>query len=210
MGLESKIAEPLIGSLKSRLLDSGTRQLMSTHGATVRRLSTKYGLDWRLVLAVIRAESQFDTSAKSPKGADGLMQIMPETGAEVARALEIDVMAGPSNNIHAGIFYLRRLHDMFPSAPPEDRIKLTLAAYNAGVGRIYDAQDVAAYLEGDPNSWTSVRDALPLLSKRYYTLHKGIWEDDKPRGGWFGSSRETVAYVNKVLGYYDEYRLVLS
>ena len=105
---------------------------------------------------------------------------------------------------------MKRLYDLFRSADEPDRLRLTLAAYNSGVGRIYDAQDVAAYLQENPNTWGSVRDALPLLSKRYYTLHKNIWAKERPRSGWFGSSRETVAYVDRIMNYYDEYRLVLN
>jgi membrane-bound lytic murein transglycosylase F len=191
-------------------LDSETRAILRSYGATIRKYSEKYDLDWRLILAVMKAESRFVVEAESHKGASGLMQIMPVTGEEVARVLAIEDMAHPKNNIHAGVFYLRRLYNLFDGVEQSDRIKLTLAAYNAGIGRVYDAQEVAAYFHDDPTRWKAVKDALPLLSKRYYTLHKSVWSSEKPRNGWFGSSRQTLVYVERIMGYYDEYRTVLN
>lgn len=192
-------------------LDQPTRKILESYGTTIKNYSREYRLDWRLVLAVMKQESRFSAEAESERGASGLMQIMPQTGEEVGRNLAIEDMAHPMNNIRGGIFYLSKLYDMFDGASEEDRVRLTLGAYNAGIGRIYDAQDVAAYLQDNPRKWQSVRDALPLLSKRYYTLHRSVWNQEKPRtAGWFGSSRQTLAYVDKVMGYYDEYKLVLN
>ncbi len=194
----------------NQTLDPGTRTLLSSYGGTIREISREYGLDWRLVLAVMKQESRFFAEAESHRGAQGLMQIMPSTGEEVGKHLEIENVVEPLNNIRAGVYYLKKLYSMFEGVPEEDRIRLTLAAYNAGIGRIYDAQELAAYLNDNPRLWPSVRDALPLLSKRYYTLHKNVWPQEKPRTGWFGNSRQTLAYVDHVMNYYDEYRLVLN
>lgn len=192
-------------------IDQPTKRILESYGSTIRGYSKEYGFDWRLVLAVMKQESRFMADAESYRGAAGFMQIMPATSEEVSKSLAIEDMAHPLNNIRGGIYYLSRLYDMFEGADEEDRLRLTLAAYNAGAGRIYDAQDVAAYFKDNPQKWQSVRDALPLLSKRYYTLHKNIWDQEKPRAaGWFGSSRQTLAYVEKVMEYYDEYRLMLN
>jgi hypothetical protein len=199
-----------IGSVGSQLLDPSTRSLIHEYGRTIKEYAKAYGIDWRLVLAVIEAESGFQWDAESHKGAVGLMQLMPATSAELDARLDIEVLADPDDNIHGGVYYLRKLYDMFDGAEPSDRIMLTLAAYNAGVGRVYDAQLVGAYLHEDPTKWETVRDALPLLSKRYYTLHKNIWEEGRPKAGWFGNAGETVAYVGKTMECYDEYRLILN
>ncbi len=191
-------------------LDGPTRQVIQSYGPTIKNYARKYGFDWRLVLAVMRAESNFLDSAESHRGAYGLMQIMPTTQEEVARVLNIEDIAAPHNNIRAGLFYLSKLHRMFDEGDENDRIRLALAAYNAGPGRVMDAQDVARYLKADYTSWTAVKDALPLLSKRYYTLHSNIWPDQRPRSGVFGGYRETVTYVDKIMNYYDQYRLVLN
>ena len=191
-------------------VDPATRSIVRSYGSTIRRYADKYGFDWRLVVAIMKVESGFSIDAESEKGASGLMQIMPATSHEVGQKLDIEDMAHPMNNIHGGIYYLGRLYRLFESADQDDRVRLTLAAYNAGAGRVYDAQEVVAYFQENPTKWQAVRDALPLLSKRYYTLHKNIWTQEKPRSGWFGSSRETIAYVEKIMRYYDGYRQTLN
>jgi membrane-bound lytic murein transglycosylase F len=133
------------------------------------------------------------------------------TSDEVGRILDIKDMAHPKNNIHGGVYYLHRLYGLFETAEENERIKLAVAAYNAGPGRIYDAQELAAYLQDNPRSWEDVKEVLPLLSKRYYTLHENVWPDGRPKiAGWFGSSKETITYVDRVMGYYEEYKGVLN
>jgi hypothetical protein len=51
---------------------------------------------------------------------------------------------------------------------------------------------------------------LPLLSKRFYTLHRSVWGQDRPKSGWFGNAAETVRYVDSVMEYYDDFRLALN
>jgi soluble lytic murein transglycosylase-like protein len=80
-----------------------------------------------LVRAVIQAESAFNPRAVSPKGALGLMQLMPATAAEYG----VSDAFNPSENIAAGVKYLRRLLDKY-----EGRVELALAAYNAGPGAV--------------------------------------------------------------------------
>jgi membrane-bound lytic murein transglycosylase F len=180
------------------------------HGAAMRRYAERYGFDWRLILAMVRQESGFTSDALSHKGALGLMQIMPLTGEQLAKSLDLEDTSDPEDNLRAGVYYLKTLYDLFEGVEDPDRIKLTLAAYNAGIGRIYDAQELAAYLHDNPGRWQAIRDALPLLSKRFYTLHKNVWEQEKPKAGWFGNAKETIGYVERVINRYDEYRLVLN
>jgi membrane-bound lytic murein transglycosylase F len=191
-------------------LDAGTQKVVDLYGPVVKDYARKYGFDWRLILAIMKQESRFSPDAVSHRGAYGLMQIMPVTAEEVTRSLSLDDVAHPRNNIRGGVFYLRRMYDLFDGADAADRLKLSLAAYNAGMGRVYDAQEVAAYMHEDPSSWESIKESLPLLSKRYYTLHRNIWQDERPPAGWFGSSKETVAYVESVMEFYDEYRALLN
>jgi membrane-bound lytic murein transglycosylase F len=192
------------------LLDPTTLEVVKKYGPTIRASAVKYSLDWRLVLAMMRQESRFLPDARSHKGAMGLMQLMPLTAEEISRDIKSNDISHPSENIRGGVFYLRRLYDAFEGVSESERMKLALAAYNAGIGRIYDAQEVAAYFHDDPGNWQSIKGALPLLSKRYYTLHRNIWEQEKPKAGWFGNGAETVAYVDNVIQYYDEFRLLLN
>ncbi len=191
-------------------LDPDLRSFLKDHGATVKKQAARYGFDWRLILAMVRQESRFTSEAVSHKGAAGLMQLMPSTGEEVARRLSLDDVEHPEDNIKGGVFYLKTLYGLFAGVDEPDRTKLALAAYNAGIGRIYDAQEIAAYMNENPTRWSAVRDALPFLSKRFYTLHKNVWDQDKPKSGWFGNSRETVQYVDNVIQTYDELRMLLN
>jgi len=191
-------------------IDPQTEKIIRKFGPSIKKYSARYGFDWRLVLAIMKQESRFHGGAESHRGASGLMQIMPGTEEEVARKLAVDDLSHPENNIRGGIFYLRKLYDLFEGGDETDRLKLTLAAYNAGPSRIYDAQDLAVYLQEQPLRWQPVKDALPLLSKRFYTLHRDVWAGGKPRSGWFGGARETTHYVDAVIAYYDDYREVLN
>jgi len=89
----------------------------------IKQAARKHGLDSSLIKAVIRAESDFDKHAVSTKGAQGLMQLMPET----AKELEVEDSFDPVENIHAGVRYLKRQMKNF-----QNDVALALAAYNAG------------------------------------------------------------------------------
>ncbi len=176
-----------------------------TYKGIVVAKANEVGIDWRLILAIMKQESQFNNEAVSPRGAEGLMQIMPTTQVELMDKFDLGFQ--PDANIQMGITYFSWLYKIFEPAKTEiDRISLSLAAYNAGPNRIYDAQDIAAYLGENPYSWRVIQNALPLLSKRYYTLHKSIWGGGKPRNGYFGSWRQTVSYVDKVVDYHQKIR----
>ena len=97
--------------------------------ATIRRVSSDYRIQVRIILAVIAAESAFDPRAVSRAGARGLMQIMPST----ARDLGVDPndLFDPCINVDAGTRYMRFLADRF-----EGHTRAVLAAYNAGPQRV--------------------------------------------------------------------------
>ena len=191
-------------------LDLATRMTIQEYGHVIKANAERYGFDWRLVLAVMKQESGYSEDAESHKGASGLMQIMPTTGGQIAEQLGIEDLNHPSENIRGGIYYLRQLYDYFDGLQEEERLKLSLAAYNAGIARVYDAQELAAYLHDDPGRWESIKTALPLLSKRYYTLHRNVWEQERPRAGWFGNANETIGYVENIMRSYDQMKLALN
>ena len=89
----------------------------------VLSLSKKHQVDWKLVAAVMKAESNFNPRAVSPKGAQGLMQLMPET----ARLYRVTDPYDPIQNIDAGVRHLKMLMNRFPG-----KLDLVLAAYNSG------------------------------------------------------------------------------
>jgi len=181
------------------------RELHLEDYRTVREYSTIYSVDYRLVLAIMERESRFDRSALSPRGARGMLQIMPATGRELESELNLSDISHPAQHLHAGIYYYSKLCDLFSSADHGDRIRLALAAYNAGPSRIYDAQELAAYLGEDPDDWSALRHVLPLLSRRYATLHSLVWGEGRPPHGYFTGWKETVSYVDRVMRTYSAY-----
>lgn len=105
----------------------------------MREASKTHSVDFELLQALIVAESGFDAHAVSPKGAVGLMQLMPATAqrfgvrADKARSVE-QKLTDPKTNISAGTKYLRVLMQMFPG-----KLELAIAAYNAGEGAVQRA-----------------------------------------------------------------------
>jgi soluble lytic murein transglycosylase-like protein len=104
----------------------------------VGRVATEYSVDPKLVEAVIQVESGFDPFAVSPKGAAGLMQLMPET----AKRFDVSDVFDPVENVRGGVRYLRFLTERF-----EGDLGLVLAAYNAGEGSVDRYMGVPPYRE---------------------------------------------------------------
>lgn len=99
----------------------------SRYEALVQEHAAKHALRPELVRAVIQVESGYNARATSPKGAMGLMQLMPDT----ARELGVRDPYDPAQNIGGGTRYLRQLLDKY-----DGRVELALAAYNAGSGAV--------------------------------------------------------------------------
>ena len=102
----------------------------------IERAATRHDVDARLVKAVIQVESAFQPRARSPKGAMGLMQLMPQTARQYKARNPYD----PTSNIDAGTKYLKRLLNEF-------ELPLALAAYNAGEGAVRRFGGIPPYAE---------------------------------------------------------------
>lgn len=104
--------------------------------ADVKKYARMYDIDEELIFSVIKAESDFDKSAISKKGAIGLMQVMEDTATWVCDRIGIsDFSKGdlflPDKNIEIGAYYLSYLLDLY-----DDNLECALAAYNAGPGNV--------------------------------------------------------------------------
>ena len=106
--------------------------------ATVKKLAERSGIDPKLVMAVILVESGFNTRAVSPKNAQGLMQLIPET----AQRFRVKDTFNPEENIRGGIAYLKWLLSYF-----KGDVALVAAAYNAGEGTVEKYRGVPPYPE---------------------------------------------------------------
>lgn len=104
----------------------------------VKHLAPQYAIDPQLVMAVISVESGFNAAAVSPKNAQGLMQLIPET----AERFGVESVFNPSENIKGGLAYLRWLMAFF-----QGDVKLVLAAYNAGERAVEHYQGIPPYEE---------------------------------------------------------------
>jgi soluble lytic murein transglycosylase-like protein len=107
-------------------------------GDIIRHYASAFHLDSALVRAVIKVESDFNPRAVSPKGALGIMQLLPETAREMNVSDPLDV----EENIRGGSRYLRQMLDRF-----KGNLDLALAAYNAGPGAVTDHDGVPPFAE---------------------------------------------------------------
>jgi soluble lytic murein transglycosylase-like protein len=106
----------------ARLSSSGLSA--NSYESLIRSASSRYSVDPDLIRAIIKVESDFDSTARSHKGATGLMQLMPET----ARLHNVEDLYDPSANIEGGVRHLKLLLGKY-----QGDIELSLAAYNAGI-----------------------------------------------------------------------------
>ncbi|QTF93511.1 membrane-bound lytic murein transglycosylase MltF [Halomonas sp. BM-2019] len=156
-----------------------------------REAARRTGFDWKLLAALGYQESHWDPEATSPTGVRGLMMLTLPTAGDLGVSDRLD----PVQSIHGGARYLRQLKERLPeSINGEDRLFMAMAAYNVGLGHLYDARRLTEQRGGDPDRWADVRESLPLLQERewYRQTRHGY-----ARGG------EPVIYVRNIRRYYE-------
>jgi membrane-bound lytic murein transglycosylase MltF len=153
-----------------------------------RRYGATYSFDHLLLIAMGYQESQLDQSRRSPRGAVGIMQLLPSTAADSSIGIE-DVDKSEDRNVEAGSKYLRLLIKTYlddPKIDERNRLLLAFAAYNAGPGNLQKFRRKAVELGLDPNVWFgNVENAAASIV-----------------------GRETVQYVSNIYKYYVAYRML--
>ncbi len=152
-----------------------------------KKYGERYGFDYLAIAAQAYQESRFDPKKRSPKGAVGVMQVMPSTASDPN--VKIGNIYRVENNIHAGVKYLAFLRDRYFSDPgisPEDRLAFSWAAYNAGPGAVMRMREKAKKMGLDPNKW--------FQNVEYAALRI--------------VGREPVRYVANIYKYYIAYKLI--
>lgn len=146
--------------------------------------------DWRLIAAIAYQESRWDPDAKSPTGVRGMMMLTRDTASYLGIKDRSDI----DNSIEGGIRYLNFIMERIPDSIEEDeRIWFALAAYNMGIGHLWDVRDLTRERGGDPDSWNDVKQNLGLLSDEqiYPNLKYG-----------YARGYEAFTYVENVRRYY--------
>ncbi len=112
-----------------------------------------------MLTALIWQESQFHIEAQSRRGAVGLMQLMPRT----ADRFQADNLLDPEVSIRTAVTYLKHLQNMFRpyTSDRQELMKFTLAAYNAGEGRIKDCMNYAASIGAPHSRWEDIVAVIP-------------------------------------------------
>lgn len=173
---------------------------ISKYDALIKQYAVKEAFDWKLIAAIIHQESRFRPQIVSPVGAYGLMQLMPS----VAKTYKINFskLSSPELNIATGTKYLRWIYNHFdkPEFSNEDKIKFSLASYNAGIGHIHDARALAIKYKLNPNVWSDNVEVMLLnkSTRKYYS--DPVVKHGHCRGF------ETRVYVRNIMQYYEHYQ----
>lgn len=172
---------------------SASTSVLSPYDDLIKKYSKTIGWDWRLLASLIYQESKFSMNVSSSRGAHGLMQVKAAT----AKQFNIDNVFDPEQNIKAGTLLIKRLQKMFddPGIDSVNRIKIVLAAYNSGEGRVIDMRSLARHNGVDPNDWNILKDLIPQMRKRE-NIPPGVLKLGPFKG------HETFKFVDEV---YDRY-----
>jgi membrane-bound lytic murein transglycosylase F len=163
--------------------------------------STSIEWDWRLFASLVYQESRFKHNVQSHMGAYGLMQFMPAT----ADFFGVSHKTDPQTQIRAGAKYLKWLERKFEDSIPDadQRVKFILASYNAGLGHVIDARNLARKHGKNPNIWDNNVD--------FFILNKSNPEYLSDTTVKYGYLRgvETYNYVNQIMQRYKHYQNIL-
>ena len=173
---------------------------ISPYDNIFKRVARRHHLDWRLLSAIAFCESRFAPEAQSPRGAVGMMQVMPHIAAHWD--VTADELLDPAINIDVACRLYKSTQKQLrlsKEVAEIDRIAFTVAAYNCGASRVTDARNLTAYYDEARDDWATVCDYMLLLTEEEFYNHEAVV------GGRFREPHITAAYTNKVLKKYEQY-----
>lgn len=163
------------------------RERLGRFVALFKKYGDRYDFDWLALTAQGYQESGLNPQARSPKGAVGIMQLLPSTAADPS--VNIKNIHEAENNIHAGAKYMAFVRNTYfkdEAIPAEEQLAFTWAAYNAGPNRINRLRERAGKMGLDPNQWFGNVEYMVLDAV----------------------GQEPVRYVENIYKYYVAYKLI--
>jgi len=156
-----------------------------------KKYTRKSIFSWELIAAISYQESHWNHKAVSRTKVKGLMMLTKDTANYIGVKDRLD----PNQSVYGGVKYLENIYKRLPnSIVGSDKIWMTLAAYNVGLGHLEDARKLTERFGANPNYWSDVKKYLPLLRlKKYYKNTKH----------GYARGNEPVKYVERIKAYLD-------
>jgi len=181
----------IVSDYKSKIFCKRIKTRLCLYEHYFKKYGDIYNLPWTLLASIAYQESLWNPLATSFTGVRGMMMLTNRT----AKMLGVENRLNARESIFGGTKHIKYMIKTVPKGiEEEDRLRFALAAYNVGMGHIYDAQKLAKELSYNPNKWDDVKRVLPLLSKKEY--YKNLK---------YGYARgyEPVQYVEAIYKYRD-------
>ena len=171
-------------------LDTHMHRRLPRYQDLFRNVAHEHRIDWHLVAAISYQESHWYPKAKSPTGVRGMMMLTLPTAREMGIRNRLDA----EQSVRGGVRYLEQLKSRLPDTLQEpDRTWQALAAYNVGIGHLYDARALARSYGLNPDSWANLSDFL-------LKLEDPKWHSQTRFG--YARGAESVQYVENIQRYY--------
>lgn len=164
-------------------------KLLSPYDKLIAKYAAELGWSRYMLTALVWQESKFHIEAHSRRGAIGLMQLMPHT----ADRFQADDLLDPEDNMRTAVTYLKHLQGMFRkyTSNKTELTNFTLAAYNAGEGRIMDCINYASSIGAPHSRWEDIEAIIPDMRE------DAILDADMVKLGKF-KGYETISYVRNM------------
>lgn len=173
--------------------------IISEYDELIKTYSKKIGWDWQLLASLIYQESHFSPTARSWAGANGFMQLIPST----AKHYGLDTIdATAEQSLKAGTSFIVDLDRYWKKHIPDkqERIKFVLASYNAGLGHVIDARNLAGKYGKEQNIWNGNVENMILQKSNPLIYNDPIVKNGYCRG------QETYMYVKEIIKRYNHYK----